>query len=489
MKKFIFLALLAGVIFAASSCRKELYNAPDISGVGEDTVTLNIGDKLVLAPNVTNTKGNSYSWWINGKKAAAGQLNYTFEATEAGNFDVAFKVNNKGGAAEQTFKIFVESPITLALADQLAVSMSNVLDIKPTITGPDRDDYTYVWSLGDSVIGKQRDLAFIYPEAGTFQLTLRAAAGKQTTTITRPITVNAATYVKNAYTLLEYLPAPCKGHNWSVIGYADSWKYGVEFPLSYNDYLAKSTQLRKENAANGLVLGSWGGSATFKFDHTVVNAAGKPDLEMTAIYSRLDIPAVYVAYDRNKNGKPDADEWYEIKNEDYGIEDLPDYQVTYSAGRLETDGRRIYNYFNWADNQETPGQGEVQYVKVLTSSMTIANVMSTKGFFPGYYMPDTASKKMVLMDGWASTFTRKGKRISRNVSGAVQFQQKLNIDIDMAVNTKGEFVHLPGIDFIKVQKVVYPFQLDTGVGIVKDWNMEEGRITQVFGILDRHLKN
>ncbi|UYQ95751.1 hypothetical protein MKQ68_11625 [Chitinophaga horti] len=488
MKHFI-LVLLAGAIFLASACRKEQYLPPTIIGVEADTTILNIGDKIVLAPDITNLKGNKYAWLVNGKEVASGQTFYTFEATDSGHFAVTFRINNKGGNDEQVFPVYVEKPISITLADQLAVSMCNVLEIKPTIAGPDRDDYSYVWKVGDSVISKTRDLNFIAPDPGTYTLTLSATAGKQSTTISRPITVKAETYVKNAYTLLEYLPAPAKGQNWSVIGYPDSWKYGVEFPLAYNDYLAKSSELRKTTFSAGLVLGSWGGSATFKFDHTVVNAAGKPDIEVTAIYSRLDVPGVYVAYDRNKNGKPDADEWYEIKNDDYGIDDLPDYQITYTYDRLETDGRRIYHYFDWKDNQETVVEGEVQYAKVITSSMTTGNVMSTKGFFPGYYMPDTATKKMVVMDGWASSFTRKGKRISRNVSGAVQFQQKLNIDIDMAVNAKGEFVTLPGIDFIKVQKVVYPFQLDTGLGIVKDWNMEEGRLTQLFGILDKHLKN
>ncbi|WP_295120137.1 PKD-like domain-containing protein [uncultured Chitinophaga sp.] len=489
MKKIVFLTLLTVVSLFTASCRKEQYNAPTLSGIGTDTITMNIGDEIVLAPNITNTKGNSYSWWVNNKQVAASQLNYTFAATEPGNFDVTLKVNNKGGNDEQSYKILVEKPIAITIADPLAVSMCNVLEIAPAITGPDRTDYEYQWSIGDSVIGKKRNLEFIAPEAGTYELTFRITAGKQSTTINRSVTVKAEQYVKNAYTLLEYLPSPAKGQNWSVIGYADNWRYGAEFPLSYNDYLAKSSELRKLSPNNGLVLGSWGGSATFKFDHTVVNAQGKPDLEMTAVYSRLDVPAVYVAYDRNKNGQPDADEWYEIKNEDYGIEDIAEYQISYAYSRVEFDARRMYHYFTWKDNQEEPVSGEVQYVKIMSTAMTTANVFSTKGLFPGYTMPDTATKQMVVMNGWPTSFTRKGKRISRNVSGAVQFQQKLNIDIEMAVNAKGESVSLPGIDFIRVQKVVYPFQLDTGLGIVKDWNMEEGRMSQVFGILDRHLKN
>lgn len=333
----------------ASACKKELQVKPSISGGTEDTSILNIGDKVTLAPNITNTKGNSYIWLVNGKETAAGQLNYTFQATEPGIFDVIFKATNKGGTDQQSFKLIVEKPIEISLTDQLKVSMCNVLEITPAITGPDRKDYEYEWSIGDSVIGKKLNLSFISPEPGTYELTLRATAGKQVVTVTRKIAVNAEQYVKNAYTVLEYAPAPGKNHNWSIIGSADNWKYGDEYPLAYPDFLTKATSIRKVNANAALFLGSWGGSATFKFDHTVANISGKTDLELTAFYSNRDLPAIYVAYDRNKNGIPDEEEWYELKNDDYGQEDIPEYEMIFTYNKTETDARRIYSYFNWKD--------------------------------------------------------------------------------------------------------------------------------------------
>lgn len=491
MKKNLFLKLLAIAIFFALSCKKEQYRAPNISGVQTDTIVLNIGDKIVLAPNITNLKGNNYTWSVNGTQTAVAQVNYTFEATAPGNFEVTFKVNNKGGTDQQTFKIQVEKPITVSIADQPVISMCEVVEIIPSITGPDRPDYEYEWAIGDSVIGKKQQLNFISPEAGTYTLKLRATAGKQSASFTRTITVKAAQFVKNAYIVLEYAPAPAKGHNWSIIGTAEFWQFGDEYPLAYNDFLAKATAIRKRGPGDALVLGSWGGFATFKFDHTVANAAGKADLELSATYSKLDPPAVYVAYDRNKNGKPDDNEWYEIKNEDYGIEDMPDYEMTFTYQKTETDDSRISSYFNWKDNQATPTQGEVVNSKAFNSAMTDDGTFSTKGFFPGFNMIDISTKKVALLDGWKNSFSRKGKRITRNVTGAPPFLQKLNIDIDMAVNSKGERVQLPGIDFVKVQKVVYPIQQDfiNGGGQLKDFNMEEGRMLHVAAILDKHLKN
>lgn len=490
LKAIIFLKLLFVVMLFASSCKKDVQVKPSITGVSEETTILNIGDKLTLAPNITNTKGNNYIWLVNGKETASGQLNYTFQATEAGTFDVTFKVTNKGGTDQQSFKLIVEKPIVIALADQLNVSMCNVLEITPAVTGPDRKDYEYEWSIGDSIIGKKLNLSFISPEAGTFELTLRATAGKQSVTYKRKIAVKAEQYVKNAYTVLEYAPSPGKNHNWSIIGSAANWKYGDEYPLAYNDFLTKATGIRKVNANAALFLGSWGGSATFKFDHTVANVSGKTDLELTAFCSLRDQPAVYVAYDRNKNGMPDEDEWYELKNDDYGQEDIPEYEMIFTYNKTETDARRIYSYFNWKDNQPNLANGEVITNKTFTSSMTTAGAFSNRGLFPGLNVADNATKQAVILDGWKTSFSRKGKRVSRNLTGAAPFFQSLNLDIDLAVNKKGEAIQLPGIDFVKVQKVIYPFQQDLNTAnAIADYNMEEGRMLQVGSILDKHLKN
>lgn len=490
MKKNIFIQLLAVVVFLTFSCKKDQYLAPDISGIGTDTIILNIGDKVVLAPNITNLRGNSYTWLVNEKEVAAGQVNYTFEATTQGYFDVTFKVDNKGGTDQQSYKIYVEAPIVISLDSVLTVALSSVKEIAPEVTGPNRSDYTYEWTIGDSVIGKSLHLTFISPVSGKYALTLRATAGKQTATATSVVTVSTAAYLSHAYTVFEYAPAPGKQHNWSVIGEKTSWKYGVEYPLPYTDFLAKATELRKASPFLSLFIGSWGGYATFQFDHTVANVAGKTDLELSAFFSNKDVPGVYVAYDRNKNGKPDDNEWYEIKNADYGLEDTIGYEMTFTYDRSETDTRRVYTYYNWIDNKTEPAKGEVAINKTFSSSTTSTGVLSTRGFFPGCYM-DINTREMELLNGWKNSFSLKGKRIVKDVTGGNPFAQKLNIDIDMAVNEKGESVQLPGIDFIKVRRTVYPFEQDyiNNEGKMTDTNLEESRMLTVGSIIDRNLKN
>jgi len=491
MKRITFLLLMTTVIFLSFSCTKGEYYAPSISGASTDTIRLNVGGKIVLAPNINSLLGNTYIWYVNGKQVASGQINYIFQATEPGNFDVTLNVKSWGGTDEHVYKIFVEKPVAVSMANLPEIAICEVLEVVPTVTGPDRNDYAYQWSIGDSVIGKEKNLPFISFQPGTYQLSLRVTAGEQSAISSGSVTVRVAQYVQNAYTVLEYLPAPARNHNWSIIGAAQNWDFGSEFPLAYDVFLAKASEVRKQIVGTGLLLGSWGGSATFKFDHTVVNVPGKPDIELTAIVSNLDPPAVYVAYDKNKNGKPDEDEWYEVRNKDYGLEDLPDYEMTFTYDSTNVDTRRIYTYYSWIDNQLEPMQGQIMNQKTFTSSMTYTGAFSVRGFFPGYDMIDVAAKQVGLLQGWSNSFIRKGKRITRDVSGGGQFSQKLNIDADLAVNSKGESVLLPGVDFIKIQKVVYPFARDIfnpGAG-AQDANMNEDRMLTVSGILDMHLKN
>lgn len=476
------LLLLATIL--TWSCQKEAdVLAPVISGVEVDTV-LNIGDKLVLAPNITNLVGIEYTWLVNGSEVASGQTYYIFTATEPGNFVVIFRAGNKGGTGEQAFKIRVEEPITITLENGLTTPMSRVLDIEPTISGPERDDYQYEWAIGDSIIGQSAALEFISVEAGEYTLTLTTTAGRQSASTSCEVKVEEAEYLNHAYIVLEYYPSPAAGFDWaSMAGFN---------PLPYDEFLAFVEERKLERYTRGvLTLGSWGGYATLKFDHTVANVPGKTDLEVTATCTLLDPPTVYVAYDRNKNGIPDDDEWYEIKNSDYGMEDIPDYKITYSYMEtdIDSDPDRFYTRFEWEDNQEEPQKGVVRSSTRCDAPLTVAGTIRTKGFFPGYYMKDKESKETVLVDGWANSFSRQGKRITKDITRAVTFSQRLNIDIGQAVDENGEPVYLPGIDFVKVRKSVYHFEQDfinTG-GAMVDSNMDEGRMLRLTAIVDRHL--
>lgn len=484
-QKLTFAMLLLAVLFG-TSCKEEVL-APDISGMDTTEYLLNIGDKVTLAPSVKNLKGNTYSWWINGKKVSNASLSYIFEARQPGTFTLVFKAENKSGLAEQAFKVVVEEPINITFEGIFSTPNCKVLKIAPRVTGPQRDDYTYEWIVDNTVIGNEPTLDFIAIEPGNYKLQLTVKAGKQLKTTLCNVLVEKGDYVKEAYTVLEYCPAPAKQFNWAVIGYSYLWKY-YEFPLPYKEFIEEATNIRKEKEGRGLSLGSWGGYATFQFDHTVANLSNQSDFSITGKFSNSEIPAIFVAYDKNKNGKPDDNEWYEIKGVDYGKEAIKDYEITYTYKKTEIDDVFLHSYFTWKDNQ--PESKQVEEHHSCAIQKTRAGNLSTKGFFPGYYIDDQATKNAILLDGWRSSFSRKGKRITKDVSNAVSFSQTLKFNISMAVDEKGESVFLPGIDFIKIQKVVYPVEIDKSVtpNVTKDVNMDEIRILEIHSVEDLHMK-
>ena len=73
-------------------------------------------------------------------------------------------------------------------------------------------------------------------------------------------------------------------------------------------------------------LGGFGGYVVVGFDHTIANREGSRDFRVlgNAFYAianpdpnapeggSCEPGGIMVAYDVNKNGKPDEDEWYEI---------------------------------------------------------------------------------------------------------------------------------------------------------------------------------
>ena len=74
------------------------------------------------------------------------------------------------------------------------------------------------------------------------------------------------------------------------------------------------------NGKNGVItLGAYGGYVVVGFDHTIQNVEGEKDFRIVgnAFIGNSEPAIVMVAYDKNQNGKPDADEWYELAGSEY----------------------------------------------------------------------------------------------------------------------------------------------------------------------------
>lgn len=248
------------------------------------------------------------------------------------------------------------------------------------------------------------------------------------------------------------------------------------------------------NGKKGIIsLGAYGGYVVVGFDHTIQNVAGSHDFRVlgNAFYAESNLYAdspqeggscepgiVLVAYDKNQNGKPDEDEWYELAGSEYSKpETTKNYEITYyrpdESKAPVPGGNHILDkeYIRWTDNQ-----GRTGYVE-----KNVANsqynyypqwITSESITFKGTLLPNNAVNKGT--DGgelWILTKLDWGYADNvPNDLGASTF------DIDWAVDKEGKKVSLPGVDFIKIY---------TGVNQNAGWLGETS--TEVGSVEDIHL--
>ena len=249
------------------------------------------------------------------------------------------------------------------------------------------------------------------------------------------------------------------------------------------------------NARGMITLGSYGGYVVCGFDHTIANVPGKCDFKVlgNAFYAdanpnpgasslggSCEPGIVMVAYDRNKNGKADDDEWYELAGSEYGKETtVKNYEITY--GRPEQghtpvappEEEQSWNadagYIRWTDNL-----GQTGYV--------CKNIYHSQDYYPawiaddelvfyGTLLPHNAMDESGTGSYWVLYAFPWGYADNR-----LNTESESDFDIDWAVDAKGNKVHLPGIDFVKIY---------TGVNQYCGWLGETS--TEVMGVNDLHL--
>ena len=198
------------------------------------------------------------------------------------------------------------TPIAL-LKDSYTIDRFKVLNIAPEISA----NSNLIWSVNDSVISSNLDLDFISPYAKTYPLTLKVETNGTTTTYSSKIIVNKenTAYSKYISKVLEYQPAVGQFINKLPI---------FETGDSSEKMLTKASEYLIGENSKALTLGGFGGYVVFGFDHTIPNMNGR-DFKVigNAFWANGTGPErtgncepgiIMVAYDKNKNGKPDADE-------------------------------------------------------------------------------------------------------------------------------------------------------------------------------------
>lgn len=347
----------------------------------------------------------------------------------------------------------VLNPKDITLQEKYEVNTFSVLNITADANAADP---AYEWvmtknpvnQVTDSIVGKTKDFRFIAVYPGTYELSLNVvSAGKKGVKKTTINVINESKdynpYITSIY---DFNPAPgLFANDLYVAGNVKA------------DIVRKALgRINETSVGYALDLGGFGGSIVIGFDHTVVNVAGQKDFRVYGgdLSDRMDPPApglIYVAYDKNKNGKPDEDEWYEIIGSQHAKENtIKNFKITYHkkaaglpvvvAGPNDpfTDREHIFCENN---------QAETYY---------LSRAKTRKDYYPLW-----ATQNIAVFEGM---------RLNVNFSPARAGQTTLwnftapewgyvnsvdpDIDIDWAVDKNGKKADLPGIDFIKVVNCV-----------------------------------
>ncbi len=197
------------------------------------------------------------------------------------------------------------------------------------------------WSVADSLWSTTDSLDFIALNPGTYPATLQARLpeSERDTTVRFDIVVTTEPnphYTPYVTAVTDFLPAPGQ-----FVNELPKYEEG-DTQQKMND---KALEAIGHDTRGIVSLGGFGGYIVVGFDHTIINVPGKRDFKVlgNAFYADANPdPAaakggscepgiVMVAYDRNRNGQPDEDEWYELAGSEYNKSTtIKDYVISYT---------------------------------------------------------------------------------------------------------------------------------------------------------------
>ncbi len=334
-----------------------------------------------------------------------------------------------------------------------------IVSIEPTVSG--FENATYTWKLGNEIIGNEKTLGFVSDKVGAYDLTLEITSGVTSKTIKTKVNVTQelSTYSKYISQVFDYLPAVGQFTN-ALPSYVTG--------ETQADMTAKAAKALVGEKSTMITLGGYGGYVVFGFDHTIMNQPNKRDFKVlgNGFAGSSEPGIVMVAYDKNKNGKPDDDEWYEIAGSEYtNPNTIKNYSISYQK---PTEEDKIPNpeYVKWTDNQGNSGY-------------KTKNSYHKQSYYPLWFRQNELKFTGTLLPNnyTVNNGIWTGKQLAYGyVDNASNSSEDSNIDIDWAVDKNGNPVKLLGIDFIKVYTAT---------------NQEAGWLgeisTEVAGAYDLHL--
>lgn len=355
--------------------------------------------------------------------------------------------------------IIETNPDNATLQASYDAARLKIVSIEPTVSG--FENATYTWKLGNEIIGNEKTLGFVSDKVGAYDLMLEIKSGTSTKTVKTKVNVTqeTATYSKYISQVFDYLPAVGQFTN-KLPAYVDG--------DTQTEMTAKAGKALVGEKSTMITLGGYGGYVVFGFDHTILNQKDKRDFKVlgNGFAGSSEPGIIMVAYDKNKNGKPDEDEWYEIAGSEYtNPTTIKNYTITYHKPTVE-DSNATPEYIKWEDNQGKSG-------------FKAKNTFHKQPYYPIWFGQNQLKFTGTLLE---SNYTEKngiwtGKQYAYGyVDNAPNNSEDSNIDIDWAVDKNGNPVKLMGIDFIKVYTAT---------------NQEAGWLgeisTEVAGAYDLHL--
>jgi hypothetical protein len=361
------------------------------------------------------------------------------------------------------------------LDDSYTIERLRVLSIPTNASG------SVTWSINDSIISQNSELEFISPTADAYPLTLKINnKGNEQVYHSKIIVIKEKTpYSKYIAKVLEFRPA---------VG---------QFMNEIPEYLPGNTaanmlQKANESLVGGnstmISLGGYGGYVVFGFDHTIPNLNGRDFKVLGNAFFGNDASdqrsgscepgIIMVAYDRNKNGKPDNDEWYEIAGSEYFKNaTVRDYSITYhkpDENKAPIPGTEFWQtdveYIKWSDNLGNQG-------------FKTKNTFHAQSYYPLWFTESSygfsgtrLANNFYDQNGDGSYWVGKSYDFGY-ADNAPNNDEASNIDISWAVDRSGKYVKLPGVDFMKIY---------TGVNQEAGWLGEVS--TEVAGAYDLHFK-
>lgn len=392
----------------------------------------------------------------------------------------------------QSKDIFIEIPeggLNAVVAQELTVTVKSVSD----------DKVSYTWYVDEVLVAETKDLKYTFGEAGEYELLMKAAQGTAVYEYPAHLTVGfpdvaAPTEGATAYItkVFDYMPA---------VGQFTNTLPKYEEGDTQEDMNRKVLESIGNNMKRMITLGGYGGYVEVGFDHTIQNVEGKRDFRVlgNSFYANanpdLNAPEggscepaiVQVAYDINQNGQPDENEWYEIAGSahvdptkelwyDKAVKAGNDvniyfgYEITYYRPEKEPENHSEWSkYIRWDDNQGHRGY-------------KVKNSFHAQPYFPLWYEGNELKFKGTCLPQNAVDESGQGNYYVlykfRYGYGDNEINTKDDscIDIDWAINSKGQRVKMKGIDFVR---------LYTGVNQENGWLGENS--SEIMGVEDLHV--